>query len=49
MRTIDVGNPQLSMHSIRETGGTADVGNAIKLFSQFFKSYGEIEPRILVD
>ncbi|KAL7792538.1 peptidase M18-like protein [Trichoderma ceciliae] len=49
MRTLDLGNPQLSMHSIRETGGTADVGNAIKLFGQFFESYGEIEPRILVD
>ncbi|UKZ88539.1 uncharacterized protein TrAFT101_004291 [Trichoderma asperellum] len=49
MRTLDLGNPQLSMHSIRETGGTADVGRAIKLFDQFFESYGEIEPKILVD
>ncbi|KAK0763028.1 hypothetical protein N5P37_004011 [Trichoderma harzianum] len=49
MRTLDLGNPQLSMHSIRETGGTADVGNAIKLFAKFFGSYGEIEPKILVD
>ncbi|RUS19471.1 aminopeptidase I zinc metalloprotease-domain-containing protein [Endogone sp. FLAS-F59071] len=32
LRTIDVGNPQLSMHSIREVGGTDDVGHAIKLF-----------------
>ncbi|KOS19304.1 Aspartyl aminopeptidase [Escovopsis weberi] len=49
MRTLDLGNPQLSMHSIRETGGTADVGSAVKLFDQFFESYGRIEPRILVD
>jgi aspartyl aminopeptidase len=28
----DVGNPQLSMHSIREVGGTDDIPNAIKLF-----------------
>jgi aspartyl aminopeptidase len=49
MRTLDLGNPQLSMHSIRETGGTADVGRAIKLFDQFFESYGEIEPKILID
>ncbi|KAL6866933.1 peptidase M18-like protein [Trichoderma novae-zelandiae] len=48
-RTLDLGNPQLSMHSIRECGGTEDVGNAIKLFGQFFQSYGELEPRILVD
>lgn len=28
---IDVGNPQLSMHSIRETGGTDDVKHGIDL------------------
>ncbi|KAJ3083233.1 hypothetical protein HK102_001181 [Quaeritorhiza haematococci] len=32
MRTIDVGNPQLSMHSIRETCGAEDVKHAIDLF-----------------
>ncbi|OAA56458.1 aspartyl aminopeptidase [Cordyceps fumosorosea ARSEF 2679] len=49
MRTIDVGNAQLSMHSIRETGGTADIGIAIKLFEKFFSSYGVMEPKILID
>lgn len=49
MRTLDLGNPQLSMHSIRETGGTADVGYAVKLFAQFFAHYGDLESRILVD
>ncbi|PNY29593.1 Aspartyl aminopeptidase [Tolypocladium capitatum] len=49
MRTLDLGNPQLSMHSIRETGGTADVGHAVKLFGQFFENYGRLEPKILVD
>ncbi|KFH48920.1 Aspartyl aminopeptidase-like protein [Hapsidospora chrysogenum ATCC 11550] len=49
MRTIDLGNPQLSMHSIRETGGTEDVAHAIKLFEHFFEHYGALEPRILVD
>lgn len=29
---IDIGNPQLSMHSIRETGGTDDVKHGIDLF-----------------
>lgn len=28
---IDVGNPQLSMHSIREVGGTDDVKHGIDL------------------
>lgn len=49
MRTIDVGNAQLSMHSIRETGGTADVPIAIKLFKEFFASYGALEPTIVID
>lgn len=49
MRTLDLGNPQLSMHSIRETGGTKDVGFAIKLFKEFFENYGDLESRILID
>jgi aspartyl aminopeptidase len=48
-RTIDVGNPQLSMHSIRETSGVYDVENAIRLFSSFFEHFGELESKILVD
>jgi aspartyl aminopeptidase len=49
MRTLDLGNPQLSMHSIRETGGTADVGFGIRLFKEFFEQYGTLEPKILID
>lgn len=49
MRTLDLGNPQLSMHSIRETGGTADVANGIRLFKEFFETYGTLEPKILID
>lgn len=49
MRTLDLGNPQLSMHSIRETGGSADVEHAVKLFDQFYESYGRLEPTILID
>jgi aspartyl aminopeptidase len=48
-RTLDLGNPQLSMHSIRETGGTQDVHYAIRLFSSFFENYGVLESKILVD
>jgi aspartyl aminopeptidase len=48
-RTIDVGNPQLSMHSIRETGGAHDVELAINLFESFYKNYGQLEGKILVD
>ncbi|WYZ40745.1 hypothetical protein EsH8_IV_001086 [Colletotrichum jinshuiense] len=49
VRTLDLGNPQLSMHSIRETGGSADVGHAIKLFESFYERFGELEEKILVD
>lgn len=49
VRTLDMGNPQLSMHSIRETGGTADVEFAVRLFEGFLGRFGELEGRILVD
>ncbi|KZF25039.1 aspartyl aminopeptidase [Xylona heveae TC161] len=49
VRTLDLGNPQLSMHSIRETGGVHDVEHAVRLFSSFFAHYGELESKILVD
>jgi aspartyl aminopeptidase len=48
-RTLDLGNPQLSMHSIRETGGTYDVEHAIRLFTGFFKHYSELSTTIFVD
>lgn len=48
-RTLDLGNPQLSMHSIRETGGSHDVGHAIRLFTSFFNHYSTLSPTILVD
>ena len=48
-RTIDVGNPQLSMHSIRETSGCYDVEHGVNLFDSFFEHYGELESKILVD
>lgn len=48
-RTLDLGNPQLSMHSCRETGGTDDVHHSIRLFSSFFENYSSLEKTILVD
>ncbi|KAI5952650.1 hypothetical protein KGF54_003517 [Candida jiufengensis] len=38
-RTIDLGIPQLSMHSIRATVGSKDVGLGIKFFNGFFKNW----------
>lgn len=48
-RTLDLGNPQLSMHSIRETGGVYDVEHAIRLFESYFEHFSELERKILVD
>lgn len=48
-RTLDLGNAQLSMHSIRETGGVYDVDYSIKLFESFFKHFAELEEKILID
>ncbi|RMZ69384.1 aspartyl aminopeptidase [Pyrenophora seminiperda CCB06] len=48
-RTLDLGNPQLSMHSIRETGGVHDVEHAINLFASFFENFEELEKTIIVD
>lgn len=36
-RTVDVGMPQLSMHSIREMCGADDVALAYKHFKSFFE------------
>ncbi len=38
VRTIDVGNPMLSMHSCREMAASADVGPMIALMRAFFES-----------
>ena len=38
IRTVDVGNPMLSMHSCRETAGSADVGPMIEVLRRFFEA-----------
>lgn len=48
-RTIDVGNAQLSMHSIRETAGVEDVEHSTRLFASFFENFGDLESKIIVD
>lgn len=49
IRTIDVGNALLAMHSIRECSGVEDVANAVYLFESFFEHYGNLERKIFVD
>lgn len=49
LRTVDIGNPQLSMHSIRETGGTDDVAHGINLLRAFYEEFAELEQKFIVD
>ena len=36
IRTVDVGNPMLSMHSIREQSGARDVAPMIEVLTRLF-------------
>ena len=45
LRTVDVGVPQLSMHSIRETIGCDDVLNSYALFKTFWKSFAVLDKK----
>jgi len=49
LRTIDVGIPQWSMHSIRETSGTADLGTSTALFIAFFNEFRALDDSLTVD
>jgi aspartyl aminopeptidase len=46
LRTIDVGNPQWSMHSIRETCGSHDPDLAIRLFVAFFEDFPQTQAKM---
>ncbi|KAL8601358.1 hypothetical protein ACOMHN_054651 [Nucella lapillus] len=46
MQTIDVGAPQLSMHSIREMGDTTSIVHCTDLFKGFFQLYPTILDRV---
>lgn len=43
VRTVDVGVPQWSMHSIRESCGTDDIHHAIELFKGTFEDYADLD------
>jgi len=43
IRAIDMGCPQLSMHSIRETMGVCDLSNGLELFKAFFLHFREVD------
>lgn len=43
INVVDMGNPVISMHSIREMAGSHDVENAIRVFRLFYENYSEYE------
>ena len=46
IRAIDMGCPQLSMHSIRETMGTCDLTNGLNLFKAFYQHFREVDESV---
>ncbi|THV08659.1 aspartyl aminopeptidase [Dendrothele bispora CBS 962.96] len=49
VRTVDVGAPMLSMHSIRETAGSGDVQSCIDLFSALFEGFTDLDQKLVVE
>ncbi|TPX35153.1 hypothetical protein SeMB42_g07233 [Synchytrium endobioticum] len=49
LRTVDVGNPQFGMHSIRETAGVEDIDYAVDLFQAFFENLASIDSKVHVE
>jgi len=49
IRTIDIGCPQLSMHSIREMASVDDLGHAVNLFVAFFNDFTQLDESLVVD
>jgi len=46
MRAVDIGMPQLSMHSVREVMGVADLTHGLDLFRTFFKDFRQIDDKL---
>lgn len=49
IRTVDVGAPQLSMHSIREMCAVDDVKHSYEHFKAFFKEFSQLDTKITGD
>ena len=46
IRTVDVGLPQLSMHSCREMMGAADVEHGVSFFSEYYRALPELDAEV---
>jgi len=49
IRTVDVGAPQWSMHSIREMCAVDDVKHSYEHFKAFFQDFSQLDGKIAVD
>ncbi|GJP29675.1 hypothetical protein CLOM_g19306, partial [Closterium sp. NIES-68] len=49
IRTVDVGAPQLSMHSIREMCGTEDIKHMVDHFTAFFQDFPTLDASLTID
>lgn len=49
IRTVDVGTPQLSMHSIREMCAVDDVKHSYEHFVAYFQEFSHLDAKLAVD
>lgn len=49
IRTVDVGVPQLSMHSVREMCGIDDAFSSLHLFIHFYEDFRKMDDSLIVD
>jgi len=49
IRTIDIGAPQLAMHSIREMCGVDDIGHYYNIMVEFFNEFTKLDEKLLTD
>nr|CAB3495912.1 unnamed protein product [Digitaria exilis] len=49
IRTVDIGAPQLSMHSIREMCAVDDISHSYEHFKAYFEEFTELDGKVKVD
>lgn len=49
MRTVDLGLPQLSMHSIREMAAVDDLVHGLDLLQAVYRTFARVDATLVVD